>query len=66
MNDRITAGEVMIFAVAVHEAVNEYKPAMPGSVIMDVVTKIDFNSETLAEDVRRLVYRMSGGDDADH
>lgn len=61
MEDKITLDEIMIFTVAVHEAVNEYKPAMPGAVIMDVVSKIDFGSETLSEDVRSLVYRMSGG-----
>ncbi len=55
METNIAMAEVMIFAVAVHEAVNDTKPTMPSVVIMEVASKVDFASDTLAEDVRVLV-----------
>lgn len=55
MQTNITTDEAMIFAVAVHEAVNDAKPVMPSLVIMHVATKVDFASDTLPEDIRELV-----------
>ena len=55
----ITTNEAMIFAVAVHEAVNEANPVMPNVVIMETATKVDFASDTLPEDIRRIVAQLT-------
>lgn len=59
MKNDITTAEAMVFAVAVHEAVNEAKPVMPSMVIMAAVTRVDFSSDTLPEDVRRIVEQLT-------
>ncbi len=53
----ITTAEAMMFAVAVHEAVNEAQPKLPTMIIMDVASKVDFATDTMAEDVQRLVHQ---------
>lgn len=51
MNDELTRGEAMIFAVAIYDAVTAAKPMMPSLVIMEVATRIDFKSDNIPEQV---------------
>lgn len=55
----ITTVEAMLFAVAVHEVVNRIDPVMPSMVIMETAAKVDFASDSLAEDVRRVVEQLT-------
>lgn len=55
MNDECTRAEAMIFAVAVHEAVNSANPVMPNLVIMETATRVDFKSNNIPAQVRKIV-----------
>lgn len=58
MNDDPTLNEAILFAIAIHEVVNRLDPVMPNVVIMETASKVDFASDTLAEDVRRVVEQL--------
>ena len=54
MNDitRIQAAE---FAVAIYNEVRSANPMMPSPVIMEAAERLDFKSEDIPGDVRRIV-----------
>jgi hypothetical protein len=58
----ITTTEAMIFAVAVYDAVRAADPVMPSLVIMETATSVDFGSDTLPEDVLRVVRRLTSNE----
>ena len=62
MEMNITAAEAMIFAVAVHEAVNaSIAEGLQCMTIMETAARVDFKSDTLSEDVRVVVDRLAEG-----
>jgi hypothetical protein len=62
MECNITTNQAMIFAVAVYDAVRAADPVMPSLVIMETATSVDFGSDTLPEDVLRVVRRLTSNE----
>jgi hypothetical protein len=55
----ITVAEATLFAVVVYDAVKAADPVMPSLVIMKTASKVDFGSDTLVEDVKRVVKELT-------
>lgn len=59
MNDECTRAEAMVFAVSVHEAVNSANPVTPSLVIMETATRVDFKSDDIPTQVRKIVGELT-------
>jgi len=64
MRNDITTAEAMIFAVAVHDAVEavDPTPTMPSLVIMETATRVDFKADDIPSQVRRIVNNLTNGE----
>jgi hypothetical protein len=55
----ITTAEAMMFAAAIHEALEASDTEMPHMVILTTATRVNFKSDDLYDDVLRIVKELT-------
>ena len=63
MRDDILTAEVMLFAVAVYDAVKKADPILPSLVIMETVTRVDFKTDDIPSQVYQIVNELTQVDE---